>query len=257
MFFSFGKPTLGENTLKWRAAMAALTKSDEREEIKELVDDYLNMAEQVGFAALQDVEYAKFYQNGCVSYPLKVALEFARKMKEIEDNHLMMSVRVEELGYYKDIPVVRELIEEHESDDFEGGRHEGEFCDDYYAQRLDEEFDDIFQYPRFEFDRCVDLDEVANGKVGKILWRVARAAVQLKSTTEFLRKEAGKSRYAPGSFLQIAADAAEAGDERLELCAKRAFEHDVFVSNLRRKFNEEIVKELQEQTKRDVEALMQ
>ena len=100
-----------------------------------------------------------------------------------------------------------------------------------HRECLEEIFDDIFQCPSFEFPRCVDLDEVANGKVGKILWRVVRAAVQLKSTTEFLQKEAGNSRYAPGLFLQIAADAAEAGDERLELCAKRAFEHDAMTSS--------------------------
>ena len=53
---------------------------------------------------------------------------------------------------------------------------------------------DIFQYPRLEFPRCVDLDEVANGKVGKILWRVARAAVVLNSTIKFMRSESTQKR---------------------------------------------------------------
>ena len=195
MSIFFGEPTLGANTLKWRAAMAALTNSDEREQIEELVDDYLNMAEQVGFAALQDVEYEKFYKSGCVSYPLKVALEFAREMKKIEDIHSTMSARIMEIGDYKDQEsILCKLIEEHESDDFEGGRHEGEFCEDFYGQRLGEKFYDIFQYPRFEFPRCVDLDEVANGKVGKILWRVAKAAVVLNSTIKFMRSESTQKR---------------------------------------------------------------
>ena len=162
------------------------------EDVADYIREYDAAAKNIGLDMIEDIDLDHIK---CISYPLKTGLEHAREMKKVEDNYCIMNARVEELSLNADNPAVRKLIETHFETDYERGVSEGELCVDFYEQRLSDLYEGRF---RGMYRNGLRITEVAEGNVGKILWRLVKAWMLTKSASDFWLTVTAEGRHAPG-----------------------------------------------------------
>ena len=150
------------------------------DDVAEMIRDYYTARKNTGIHILDDMGESRYLEAGsCANIELKFGLEYARMMKGIEDEHVTMMGKIDEMAYYSYMPDVKRLIIDHFNGDYEEGVDQyGEFCDDFYWQRICDIYNDRFPKGTIGPD-C--LTEVSKGEVGKVLWRMLKAWVRMKS----------------------------------------------------------------------------
>jgi hypothetical protein len=196
--------------------------------------------------------------SGHICPEIESILKCAREMKEIKKQHEELDgTRDNLIVFCTDVDyLVRDRIQEIEAYEDDFGRDGHEFCADLYLQRITEAL--RCELKTTYIDTLSDdiAMEVTNGEVGKILWYKLKTWIRIKSVSEFLWKVATERRHAPGGFVEIANSAAAYGDDRLELCAKRALQHDVLARIVRARLGAEAYHAIESEVNERVEELL-